>query len=52
MANALKAFVALHSPLAVSEVFDRAGIDSSRRPGQLDLAELAELSAVLGSPSS
>lgn len=48
-ANALKAFAARHTALPVSEIFERAGIETSRRPGQLDLSELAELSAVLAS---
>ena len=45
--NALKAFAARYSRLPVSEIFRRAGVDATRRPGQLDLPELAELSAVL-----
>lgn len=48
-ANALRAFAARHSDRSVAEIFARAGIDGSRRPGQLELAELAELSAVLAS---
>ena len=45
--NALRPFVFRVSHLSVQEVFARTRIDPGRRPGQLDLSELAELSEVL-----
>ena len=50
--NALRPFAARHTRLPVTEVFARAGVDPSHRPGQLDLTELAELSAVLAETRS
>ena len=46
-ANALKAFADRHSRLSAAQALERAGIVPSRRPGQLELVELAELSGVL-----
>ena len=50
--NALRPFARRVSALTAQEVFAHAGIDSGRRPGQLELAELAELSEVLASSRS
>ena len=47
--NALRPFARRRSHLPASEVFARARVDASHRPGELDLSELAELSAVLAS---
>ena len=47
--NALRFFAPKVSRLTAKEVFLLAGIDGSRRPGDLNLAELAELSEVLSS---
>ena len=45
--NALRPLVSQMSTLAADVVFERAGVDPRARPGQLTLAELAELSEVL-----
>ena len=50
--NALRPFAAETSPLAVEEIFTRAGVDPRRRPGDLELSELADLSEVLASSRS
>ena len=47
--NALRPFAARVSRLSAQEVFARTGIDPKRRPEQLDLSELAELTEVLAS---
>ena len=47
--NALRPFVVRVSRLSVQEVFARTDVDPGRRPGELDLSELAELSEVLAS---
>ena len=45
--NALRPLVSQMSSLAADAVFEQAGVDPRVRPGQLTLAELAELSEVL-----
>ncbi len=45
--NALRPLVSQMSTLAADAVFEKAGVDPRARPGQLTLAELAELSEVL-----
>ena len=45
--NALRPLVSQMSSLAADTVFEQAGVDPRVRPGQLTLAELAELSQVL-----
>ena len=45
--NALRPLVSQMSTLAADAVFEKAGVDPGVRPGQLELAELAELSEVL-----
>ena len=47
--NALRPFVSGMCSTSVEEVFRRAGVDPRRRPCDLGLAELAELSEVLAS---
>ncbi len=47
--NALRPFAAETSPLPVEEIFTRAGVDPRRRPSDLELSELTELSEVLAS---
>ena len=47
--NALRPLVSQLSCVSAEEVFQRAGVDPRRRPGELGLAELAELSEVLAS---
>ena len=45
--NALAPFAAQESSLPVEQVFERAGVDPRKRPGDLELSELADLSEVL-----
>lgn len=45
--NALRPLAARYSVLPPAEVFARAGVDPARRPGQLDLPELAGLAEIL-----
>ena len=47
--NALRAFASRLSHLPAEQIFARAGVDPRKRPGQLELSELAELSEVLAS---
>ena len=47
--NALRPFASVVSSLPVEEVFARARVDPQRRPGELELSELTELSEVLSS---
>ena len=48
--NALRAFAARRTPVPALELLARAGVDPLRRPEQLGLPELAELSEVLAAP--
>ncbi len=48
--NALRAFAARHTAVPARELLARAGVDPMRRPEQLELPELAELSEVLAAP--
>ena len=45
--NALRPFATRESLLAAEQVFERAGVDPRKRPGDLELSELADLSEVL-----
>lgn len=45
--NALRPLVAQMSDCSADDVFERAGVNPRVRPGELELAELAELSEVL-----
>ena len=45
--NALRPLTASESSVTAEEVFERAGVDPRRRPGDLGLSELADLSEVL-----
>lgn len=51
-ANAIAAFAQSVSTLAGADVFRQAGLDPTRRPGELELSELIELAEVLASASS
>ena len=48
--NALRAFASRHTTVPAAELLARAGVDPLRRPEQLELSELAELSEVLAAP--
>ena len=45
--NALRPLVSQMSDCSADDVFERAGVNPRVRPGELTLAELAELSEVL-----
>jgi 16S rRNA A1518/A1519 N6-dimethyltransferase RsmA/KsgA/DIM1 with predicted DNA glycosylase/AP lyase activity len=45
--NALRPFATRESLLAVEQVFEQARVDPGKRPGDLELSELADLSEVL-----
>ena len=45
--NALGPFAAKESSLPVEQVFEQAGVEPRKRPGDLELSELADLSEVL-----
>ena len=47
--NALRPLATRYSVLPAADIFARAGVDPTRRPEQLDLPDLAELSEVLAS---
>ena len=51
-ANAIAAFAQSVSTLAGADVFRQAGLDPTRRPGELELSELIELAEVLASAKS